>query len=378
MSGSGNFSWQSGTNHSNETEEQCTQFEHEKELATVTIVCATISLVACLVVVILVCGLKKCHVLSQRLILYLAVAAILKSFSWAQVAIHYNDLQGNYLSHSGSTSRFCTVAGYFTSVTGWFEAAAVACLSTNLLLNMVLKKSQTWLELVYIILIFILPFTLMSIPVVTGAYGQIGFYCWIRAMTESCEVFPVGIGLQFLLWYLPLLLALVYLLLLYCRVMWVISKQRKKWDGNSNPTRLKSKLRIKDVRQLIWYPLVYFLLFLLPLAAQLSLTFSSSPVYSLWFLSAITQPLQGGFAAVAFALDTQTVRRLRRQNLTATVRGMTQSGIVEDYPTQHALEDHTYEQSQCSSSSTSCSSDECEGEDGEPRVRRGRYTEFSL
>jgi hypothetical protein len=368
MSGSG----ERVTNTTNETARDCPQFGHEKELATVAIVCSAISLVASLVVPALVCGLKKCHVLSQRLILYLAVAAIIKSLSWGQVVVHFNQLPVS----GGPPAQFCAVAGYFQTVAGWFEAMAVACLSTNLLLNMVLTKSQKWLELVYVVLIFILPFTLMWIPFVTRAYGQIGFYCWIRGTTDDgCKLFPLGIGLQFLLWYVPLAVALVHLLALYCRVMWITSKQRKRWDGNSNPTTLRNKLKTKDVRKLIWYPLVYFLLYLVPLAAHLSLVLFSRTVYSLWFLSAITQPLQGGFVAVAFALDTQTVRRLRRQKLTATVRGMTHSVVVEDYPTHHALEDQTYEQSQ-RSSSTSCSSEE--EEDGGPRTRRGRYTEYSL
>ena len=383
MSGSGKLDSQNVMNTTNTTD--CFQFDHEKELATVAIVCAAISLVASLVVMVLVCGLKKCHVLSQRLILYLAVAAIIKCLSWGQVVANYDFLPNSHSLVSGSTDTRCAVAGYFMSVAGWFEAMAVACLSTNLLLNMVLTKSQKWLELVYVVLIFVLPFSLMWIPFVTRAYGRIGFYCWIRAMTNSdnCGLFRVGIGLQFLLWYAPLALALVHLLALYFRVMWITSKQRTRWDGNSNPTTHRNKLKTKDVRQLIWYPLIYFLLYLVPLGAQVSLVLFSRPVYSLWFLSAITQPLQGGFAAVAFALDTQTVRRLRRQNLTATVRGITHSVIVEDYPTEHALEDQTYEQSREQSqrsSSTSSSSDDGEGDnnDGGPRPRRGRYTEFSL
>ena len=366
MSGSGGpFDPASDTlspNATNETETGCSPFDHRRELATVTITCAAISLVACLVVLFVVCGLKKCHVLSQRLILYLAVAAIIKCFSWVQV-VQYDLVESTSLS--GSTARFCGVAGYFLMVSGWFEASAVACLSTNLLLNMVLKKSRKWLELAYIMIIFILPFTIMWIPFVTGAYGKTGFYCWIRAQTDKCEVFPTGVALQFLMWYLPLLFTLTYLLLLYCRVMWLTSKHKKRWDGNSNPTAQRSKLRMKDVRQLIWYPLIYFLLYLVPLAAQLSLIIFTTPVYSLWFISAISQPLQGGFAAVAFALDTQTVRRLRRQNLTATVRGLTQSVVVEDYPTQHILEDQTYDQSQDSPSSSSTDAEEEEEEEQE-------------
>ena len=366
----------SGENGSGETfnrsyESGCLEFAKERELATVTLTCVFLSLVASLAVVLLVCGLKKCYILSQRLILYLSLAAILKCLCWVHVVIQY-DLPYGHSEFSGATTRFCSAVGYFLTVTGWCEASAVTCVATNLLLNMVFRKSHKRLEVAYILAIFVLPFTLTWIPFTVGAYGQTGYYCWIRTQTDKCERFGFGIALQLLLWYIPLLLCLLYLLLLYYRMAQLASRKNQRWDGNSNPARQRNKPKIhKHMCQLIWCPLSYFLLYLIPFAAHLYLVFFSRPVLSLWFMSAITQPLQGALAAVAFTLDGQTIRRLRRQNLTATVCGLGQSVVVEDYPTHITHEDQLYEQSQ------HCSSSSSEQEEGDDGPRRGRYTEYS-
>lgn len=360
------------TNSTNVGTKNCSLFGHEKELATVTMGSASLSILACLIVLLLVCGLRKCHVLSQRLVLYLAVAVIIRSISWVQVTVHYN------FHPSFNGSRSCTVAGYILTVTGWFEFMAITCLSTNLLLNMVSKKSHRWQEVIYFLFTFVVPFTVAWIPFAVGSYGETGFYCWIRAQTDLCRIFIPGLVFQFLLWYVPLLLALSHLLLLYWRVMCIVSQQKRRWDGHGS-TGNNNKPKRREIRQIIFFPLVYFLLHLIPLAAQLSLVFISSPVYTLWFLSAISQPLQGGLFTIVVALDNSTIRRLRRQNLSATVLGLTQSVVVEDYPTRRTVEDQSYEQSEktvSSSSEDEMSNIEFE-EDEHSRERRAKYVKFS-
>ena len=369
MSGTGEYSESgSGELPTNSTEHSCSVFGKEGELATVTLVCVFLSLVACLVVIALVCGLKKSHFLSQRLILYLAVAATFKSLSWIHVVVQY-DHSNEHPPFSGNAAIFCSVAGYFLMLTAWCEAMAVTCLSTNFFFNIVLMRRHNWLELAYILVIIFLPLALTWVPFTINAYGSTGYYCWIRLHTDKCEPSGEGIAVMVILWYIPLLLCLVYLLILYCRVLWLTSEISKRWDSNSNPgTQRQSKVKIqKDAHKLIWYPLVYFILFTVPLAAQISLVLHPKPVFSLWFLSAITQPLQGGLVAVAFTLDSQTIRRLRRQNLTATVRGLGQSVIIEDYPSQLAQEDQQYEESSLE-----------QEYGGGTRPWRVRYTEYSM
>lgn len=352
----------------------CSQYDkrYSNIAITVAVSTASVTFVTCTVVIVFIRMLKKHHFLPQRLILYLTVAVMIRCLSWVLQKIHF-DLVNRYNVASETTDRFCSLAGYFTTTSGWFELLAVTILTTNLFLHAVVTRSRGWLELVYVLIIFLLPFVFTWIPFIRGAYGQAGSWCWIRKETNDCQIFVLGVFFRFAIWFVPLFLLLLILVIFYSTVTYIISKRNNTWDGNFNPMirRLKLKMQ-KEVRPLIWYPLIYFLLYLIPLASRITDSISSEPFYPLWILSAITLPLQGGFIAVAFTLDTNTVRRLRRQRITGTVRGITQTNLVEDYPTEHQREHPEYGES----SSTSSDDSECADKEGQS-ARRGRYTEFT-
>ena len=367
------------TTEGNET--GCAPYDnrYSKIAITVAVSTASISFVACIVVIVLICVLKKYKFRSQRLILYLTVAVMIKSLSWVAQKVHF-ELANQYDITSNTTDRFCSLAGYFTLTTSWFELMAVACLTTNLFLHAVVTRSKGYLELVYLPTIFMVPFLFTWIPFLNGAFGQAGSWCWIREKTDNCERFTIAIYFRFVLWYIPLNIILFILVVIYIIITYKISKRNKRWDGNFDPMMRKRRLKMqKDVRPLIWYPLIYFLLHLIPLASRITDAVNSTPFYPLWIIYAITVPLQGGFIAIAFTLDIKTLRRLRRQTFTGTVRGITQTNFVEDYPTEHESEERWYGDSS-SSSSTSSSSNDGENEDWEEghSRRRGRYTEFTV
>lgn len=349
-------------------------YRYSKIAITVAVSTASVSFVACILVIILIYVLKKYRFLAQRLILYLTVAVMIKSLAYVVQTIHF-EMVTQYDIASKTNNIFCILVAYFTLTTSWFELMAVASITTNLFLHAVATRSKGWLEMVYVPMIFIAPFLITWIPFVNDAYGKEGLLCWIRQRTANCERFIFGICLRFVLWYIPLLLILFILVVVYITISYTISKRNKKWDGNFDPMIRKRKLKMqKDVRPLIWYPLIYFLLHLIPLASHITDAITGTPFYPLWILSAITFPLQGGFIAFAFTLDIKTLRRLRRQKITGTVRGITQTRFVEDYPTEYESEEHWYGDS--SSSSSSNENDE-DREEGRSR-RRGRYTEFTV
>lgn len=365
------------TTEGNETE--CAPYDNRFSDIAITLAVSTaaVSFVACIVVIILIYVLKKYKFRSQRLILYLTVAVMVKCLSWATQKIHF-ELANRYDVTSDTTDRFCSLAGYFALTTSWFELMAVACLTTNLFLHAVMTKSKGCLELVYLPMIFIAPFLFTWIPFLNGAYGQAGWGCWIREKTDNCEKFKIGTYLRFVLWYIPLNLILFILVVIYIIITYKISKRNKRWDGNFDPLMRKRRLKMqKDVRPLIWYPLIYFLLHLIPLASHITDAITANPFYPLWIISAITLPLQGGFIAVAFTLDIKTLRRLQRQTIAGTVRGITQTNFVEDYPTEHESEERWYGDSSSTSSSSSNDSESEDWEEGHSR-RRGRYTEFTV
>ena len=362
-----------------QTNNNCAVLYHEKYSdisTTLGVAAAAVSLAACTVVTMIICVLKKHHFLSQRLILYLALAVLLRCLSWIPQRVHVDLIKENRRG-GDTTVELCSIAGYLSLTTGWFELLAVASLTTNQILQMVMTTPRRWLELAYILTTFLVPFAFTWIPFVDGVYGQAGEWCWIRQQTNDCQNYTLGISLGYLLWFAPLFLILLLLLILYCRVVYRVSKRNTAWDGNFNPMLRKMKMKAqKEVRPLILYPLVYFLLYLVPLTSRIADSVSSEPVYVLWILSAIVQGLQGGFIALAFTLDIRTVRRLRRQNITATVRGIRETILVEDYRSEHKAEKQPYTAGFLSDEGEEEGEDNDE-DDGNSRVITARYTEYN-
>ena len=343
-------------------------------ITTLAVSMASLSFVACILVVVLILVLKKHHFLTQRLILYLTIAVMLNCFAIGLHKVHY-ELVNHYEVENRITQPFCRFIGYFWQNTQWFELMAVTAVTLNLFLHAVVKTPKPWLEILYLLLIFVLPLTFTWIPFINNAYGNAQFWCWIRKQDDNCKTFTLGVYLRFSIWFAPLYLILFILVVLYIIVICQVSRQRRSWDGNTNPMVQRQKIKLqKKVRPLIWYPLIYFLLHLFPLANRLSEFFTSKPVYVLWILVAIIIPLQGSLIALTFTLDTQTLRRLYRNRFKGTVGGIVSGPGVEEYPAQHIPAD-----SMDSSSSSDDSEEEEveEGEGGVKRRRRGRYTEFT-
>ena len=348
----------SPANASNATNLNCPGIDsHYVDIATtVGVAMASLSFLACVVVIILIFLFKKHHFRPQRLILYLTISVMINCLSISMHKIYYL-MEFRYNFRSETTSKFCIFTGYFSQTSRWFELMAVTALTLNMFLTVVVKKSAGWLEGVYFLLIFLLPFTFTWIPFIHGAYGSTGPWCWIKIRDENCKSFIYGTCLRFILWFVPLNAILVVLVTLYGIVICHVSKQKNSWDGNFNPMLRRMKLKMqKEVRPLIWYPLIYFLLHLIPLANHLALQFSSKPQYPLWILTATTLPLQGGFIALAFTLDAKTLRRLRWGRIKGAMRRIGKGSGVAEYPAEHMDENTT--------DSSSSSDEEEEGEGG--------------
>lgn len=311
---------------------------------------ASISLTACIVVIVIICTLRKYHSLSQRLILYLAMVVIVRCMTWTTYLIEY------HLNKRPVTCKaadyLCSWVGYLSLTVGWMELMAVTCLTTQMLLNMIMKQPRKWMEKAYILAIVILPLMFTWIPFTRGAYGRRDAICWIKTHTNDNHRIPIpfGFAMNILLWFLPLIGMIVYLILLYIRVTIIVKKRNRNWEGNAaDPVvqRHKAKL-LKDLRCFFWYPFIYFLFYCIPFVVRVGDLVKSQPVYALLIIASITRPLQGGIIAVAFMLDAKTIRRLRRQNISGMVHGFMSSKSVKDYPTTHEQEDQSYGELSCS------------------------------
>ena len=277
---------------------------------------ACVSALACILVTAEIVYFKKYLFFTQRLILYLSIAAILNAT--AEIlrlhSVFFN-------TDSGWQKRFCMASGFFEQNTTWWQLLAVAAITLSVFMKVVCSRRPEKLEVLFPVLIFILPLTFNWIPFLHYMYGQAGAWCWIMDIHTDCSRSVFGLYLRFVLWYVPLYVILVILLITYFIILFKIRSLKQKWHGRFDPDAEEQReMMAKEVRPLLWYPVFYLVLNLFPLANRIQGAVSTHPVLVLWLMQAVSSPLQGGFVSVAYALDSETIRRLNCMRVMSTCR----------------------------------------------------------
>lgn len=288
---------------------------------------ALVSALACAGVIALIFLFKKHQFFTQRLVLYLNIIALINAVS---VTLHRVDYNGS----NSATQGFCAFSGFLDQTTSWGLLIAVCCITVNLLLNVVFQRRTERLEKLYFVLIFVFPLTFNWIPFIKQAYGLAGAWCWIRSEEEDCRDFMFGTVLRFVLWYVPLYVILTILIVIYIIILYKIAKDRHKWEGKYDPNSQQRKEQMqKEVRPLIAYPLIYLLINVVPLINRIhNIALPRDPELTLWILTALLFPLTGGFMALAFTFDSQTLQRLKMDQIYAALRDCCNKRTVREYP----------------------------------------------
>ena len=305
-------------------------------LAVLSSISGTLSVVACLVVIVVILLFKKFVYFTQRLILYLSIAALLNAVSVVLRLHRVVDLGGG----GGSTHGLCVFTAALDQMTAWSELIAISCVTVNLLLSVLLLRSVEKLEWVYLALIFVSPLLFNWIPFVKSSYGEAGAWCWIRNQDEDCGDFRFGNVLRFILWFVPLYVILFGLLVAYGVIICRVQRLHFLWHGKFDPEVKRKREQIRsEFRPLIWYPVLYLFLNVFPLMNRIHDGTTSEPELGLWVLHAIFSPLKGGCVALAYGLDTETVRRLCTSCIFQYFRKSEATKGVSEYPAVKAHSD---------------------------------------
>ena len=312
------FSGSGSGSGSNSDLAKCTDYQEAKykTLAIVAASMGVVSLVASLAVILFILILKKYHNFVQRLILYLSIAIAVNAVS---VTLRYSRAtHENY--KGGYVEYWCIVAAFMDQTTRWSMTIAYACLTFTLLIATVFHSSGEKFEKGYILAIFVSPLLFNWIPLIHETYGEAGPWCWIRTENyeynsrygniTSCTTHRLGVIFKYVLWYVPNYLILFLLLVAYLVVVIKLVRDDRHWKGvYSTATEDKGHKLNQLVMTIIFYPLVLFIISFFPLLNRVYLS-NHDPNYYLWLLHAIFSPLQGGFVAVVYTLDIETIRRL--------------------------------------------------------------------
>lgn len=266
-----------------------------------------VSFLACLAVIVMMLSFRKHLLFKQRLIFYLNVAAMINAF--------FIVIQGaNYFPNTTSKyfEIYCTVIGFCdqTSQTSLF--VAIGCITTDLFFTSALHKEYK-LEKLYITLIFVLPLLVNWVPFVFEGYWSAGPWCWItKYERNNCsETDFAPLMLTFILWYIPAYVMLAVTLLVYIIIVVSIKRQKYKYSGVYAPNAEHQRRSMeKEVKLLIWYPLIFLIINIFPFINRVCETLCNGEVFELWMMHALFSPLQGGFIALVYAFDKETLRRL--------------------------------------------------------------------
>ena len=295
-------------------------------LAAIDTASALISLLACLFVILLILLYKKYHIFTQRLILYITTAAALYSIAIATGAAAYYPINDLY-----DFSAYCIWSGFFYQVSAWMLVGAVCMGVADMYMKVVLHRDTHKYELIYIGVIFALPFITSWLPFIKSSYGQAGPWCWIRAINNdaNCSTHVYGLVLQFAIWYIPLTLICIGVVIVYALILHDIRKKRYQGRYDPHNEQLR-KVLMKEVKPFLILPWMFIGVTILAAASALSgaLGRNQMSLVPLWGINAVLTPLQGGALALLFGLDAETLHRLFRQKPCASCR----EEDVTDYP----------------------------------------------
>ena len=298
---------------------------------------AFISLLASCFIVSLIVLFKKWRFFTQRLVLYLAVSVILESVATIIHRVDYKNETSEFYV------RFCQFSAFVEHNTSWIELMAVVSITLYIFVCAVFSKRTDRFELLYVFFIFFFPLLFNWIPFTVDAYGRAGAWCWIKSediYTCNSTNLP-GQILQFVLWYVPLYVILIILIGLYVTILakihWYDPRKYKVSKHRDDLEQIHQKIS-KEIRSLIWYPFIYFMINLIPLINRIyGLARSNNPSLALWILAALFFPIQGGFIALVFTLDPDTRKRLTVVQIRAAAKELCQKSgkVVKEYPAEH-------------------------------------------
>ena len=269
------------------------------------------SVVCCALVIFIIVLFKKYTFYTQRLILYLAIAAMIHAFSFCLTRVNYSTprpIEDNYC-------KFGALLNHYTAAN---EVLSVCFMTLNVVVKAVCNRSTMKAEPFIVAAIFLLPATWCWVPyVLEGGYGTAKGWCTIRTLNADCTPYRYEAWLQFGLRYIPLymlmLITIISIVLVGVRVNMRSAKWVRKWDTVNSAIRENLK---REILSIIWYPIIFILFNFFSLINQIYTTIHPDPkdlptaYFVLIYLRILTTPLRGAFIALAFALDRETRKRL--------------------------------------------------------------------
>ena len=277
-----------------------------KILAALRASAGLISFLSCALVIFIIILFKKYKFFPQRLVLNVAVAAMIHSLTYTTARV-------NYYTVRPIEDRYCDFGGLANHYTAAVELISIWCITINIFSVGMRGKNTAKLEPLFVALTYGLPVLWFWIPIWKSAYGTAGGWCGIKFLQEDCTPFPLHY-LVFGIWYVPLYISTLVLITMMVLVVVRTLYRQRKWRGKYDIVTIAARQAIRDeLKPLIWYPIIYMLLNSFSFISQIyNAIFPTSPSPVLPYLRVLSSPFGGAVVALAFALDRTTRRRLTK------------------------------------------------------------------
>lgn len=310
------------SNNSSDTDSSCFPTANQLDIiAWVSIGTGGVSLISCIVILFIAILFQKYRSTTQRVILYLAITVLLNSLLYM--------LHGIRTKVDGSKNGpFCTTVAFLDQVVNWMEFLAISCLTFDLFVKSVFLKFRTEkYELVYMIVIFILPFSFNWIPFIHNTYGFGGTNCWIKQYhdMDCSKRNNFGFALRFAIYWIPFYILMAIVIVAY--FIAVIKARRRISQYSALPSygeQAMKELLLFEVRQYRLYPFIMTFIFSLGIISRVAEAVNhTSDFFELRIFHVIVMAIQGPVIGIVFTLDYDTRKQIRNpQQLRAAFFGL--------------------------------------------------------
>ena len=264
-----------------------------------------VSFLCCAAVVFIILLFKKYSFFSQRLILNIAVAAMVHSLSYTTARV-------NYYTVREIDDPYCYFGGVFNHYTAAVELISIWFTTINIFSVGMFRRNIAKFEPAYYVATYSLPLLWFWVPIWLKAYGTTGGWCGIKSLDTNCQSFQPGYYIQFGIWFAPLYISTGIIIIMLIAVAIKFLRNIRQWKGRYNPVADAAREALKnEIRPLIIYPILYLLLNTFSFVSQIYRAINPhSPSTVLPYLRVLTSPFRGAFIAVVFALDKDTRSKL--------------------------------------------------------------------
>eukprot|EP00049_Salpingoeca_infusionum_P015975 m.317885 g.317885 ORF g.317885 m.317885 type:complete len:328 (-) comp15987_c2_seq2:109-1092(-) len=235
---------------------------------------AALSFTGCFVTLLLAAVLKRWRYYAERLILSMTIAALLDALPYFLVR-----------RHDVETNR-CTAQAFLMTYFDWSVLLWICCMTINVYANFARKRSLEHFERWFHAICWGVPLIFACIPFGwSDGYGPAGVWCWITVKHP---------GLQFGVWYAPMLILILAVVVIYAKVHKKVLRQGRAYHGFDSSAIAAGDEAQKEIGALRLYPLVYLFLSIFSVINRIqNAARPHSPIFALFIMQVCITPLQG-------------------------------------------------------------------------------------